>query len=606
MGKVIQGVNDLSTTHPDLVKEWDYDKNGDLTPEDVTAGSRTKVWWKLPYDDPKTGKHFDLSWEMAVDSRAVRGYGCPYLSGKKVMPGFNDLATTHPKLAQEWDYGKNGDLTPEKVTAGSPKKIWWFMLYDDPLTGKQFDFSWQEKISNRTHFGYGCPYLSGNQVYVGFNDLATTHPELIKEWNYLKNGALQPKDVSEFSKKTVWWIFPYDDPATGKHFDFEWKDTVVHRTREDRGCPYFTNRAIWVGYNDLATTHPDLVKEWNYAKNNGLTPQNVTAGSKKNVWWILPYDDPFTGKHFDFEWEMCISKRTYRDHGCPYLSGKKILKGFNDLFATKPQLADEWDYEKNVDISPDDITEGSNRKVWWLLKYTDPNTGNYFEFSWKAQVNSRAKGAGCPVLSGKMVWYGFNDLPTTHAELMYEWDFEKNKKIDPYNITAGCNQSVWWKCATCGTSWNAVVNKRAHGNSCPVCASSRGEKAIKDILMKFDIDFVQEKTVYIPEHNKYFYFDFFVAPDVFIEYDGEQHFEASPYFKGKTGLKQTIGRDSIKNQYCKENHFDLLRIPYIYDPIKNKNEIERIVIDFLKNRKAPKEISEFYAGYGSNYEKLFC
>ena len=228
-----------------------------------------------------------------------------------------------------------------------------------------------------------------------------------------------------------------------------------------------------------------------------------------------------------------------------------------------------------------------------------------FEFSWKAQVNSRAKGAGCPVLAGKMVWYGFNDLPTTNAELMYEWDFEKNKKLDPYSITAGCNQNAWWKCITCGTSWNAPVSKRAHGRGCPVCASSRGEKTIKDILIKHGINFKQEKTVFVSEYKKSFYFDFFVSPDLFIEYDGEQHFEARTYFKGKTGLKQTIRRDTIKNQYCKDNHFYLLRIPYTYDPIKNKAEIERIVMGFLREKHIPQEIFEFYSGYESNYTKLF-
>lgn len=605
MAKLIPGVNDLTTTYPDLVKEWDYTKNGSLKPEDLTAGSNKKVWWILPYDDPKTGRHFDFSWNASVNSRTKRGYKCPYLSGKLIQPGFNDLATTHPKLVQEWDYIKNGDLTPEQVTAGSPKKIWWFLIYDDPISGKQFDFSWQEKISNRTHFDYGCPYFSGNAIWFGFNDLATTHPELIKEWNFKKNGKLQPKDVTEFSRKSVWWQYPYDDPVTNKHFDFEWKDTVVHRTKEDRGCPFFRNRGVWPGYNDLATTHPDLAKEWDYAKNGSLKPTDITAGSKTSVWWLLPYDDPFTGKHFDLSWKMGIDKRAYRNQDCPYFSGKKILKGFNDLATTKPNLAEEWDYEKNGDLKPEDVTEGSNKKVWWLLKYTDPITGNDFEFSWQAQINSRAKGYGCPVLTGKMVWYGFNDLPTTHAELLYEWDFEKNKHLDPYNITAGCGKNAWWKCITCGSSWSTSVNNRARGASCPVCASSRGEKIIKDILLKHEIPFEQEKTVYIKEYKKSYFFDFYVAPDIYIEYDGEQHFVASSYFKGKKGLKDTVARDTIKNQYCKDNNMLLLRIPFIYDPGKNKTEIEQLITDFIDTKKIPSEIFDFYKGYQGNYAELF-
>ena len=40
-----------------LLDEWDYEKNGSLTPKNVTAGSIKKVWWLQPYDDNDTGKH---------------------------------------------------------------------------------------------------------------------------------------------------------------------------------------------------------------------------------------------------------------------------------------------------------------------------------------------------------------------------------------------------------------------------------------------------------------------------------------------------------------------------------------------------------------------
>ena len=41
------------------------------------------------------------------------------------MPGFNDLATQEPRIAREWAQDMNGALTPEMVTTGSRKKVWW-------------------------------------------------------------------------------------------------------------------------------------------------------------------------------------------------------------------------------------------------------------------------------------------------------------------------------------------------------------------------------------------------------------------------------------------------------------------------------------------------
>ena len=60
----------------------------------------------------------------------------------------------------------------------------------------------------------------------------------------------------------------------------------------------------------LAETHPELAKQWHPTKNGNLTAKDVTCGNRKKVWWYLPYDDPETGKHFDFEWETRISHRS--------------------------------------------------------------------------------------------------------------------------------------------------------------------------------------------------------------------------------------------------------------------------------------------------------
>ena len=600
------GFNDLETINPELAKEWHPTKNGDLSPRDVTPGSGKKVWWLFPYDDPKTGKHFDFEWEAMISDR-VRGRGCPFIppaTNPSVWPGFNDLETINPELAKEWHPTKNGDLSPRDVTPGSGKKVWWLFPYDDPKTGKHFDFEWNAVIKNRTG-GLGCPYLSGKAVWPGFNDLATTNPELVKEWNQTRNGSLSPKDVSAGSSQKVWWIYPYDDPKTGKHFDFEWQAAIADRVK-GKGCPFISGKAVWPGFNDLATTNPELVKEWNQTRNGSLSPKDVSAGSSQKVWWIYPYDDPKTGKHFDFEWEAVICTRT-KGVGCPFIppaTNPSVWPGFNDLETINPELAKEWHPTKNGNLRPNQVNEYSNKRVWWFIPYDDPNTGKHFDFEWQAYISHRAKGIGCPYLSGKAAWPGYNDLTTTNPELAAEWHPTKNGKLRPEYARAGSDKKVWWLIKyenpkngkIYDLEWEASIEHRVAGQGCPFLFVSKGESLLAEIL---PATFEREKTL----KNSLKRFDFFDSEGkMAIEYDGLQHFKATEFFGGEKALVRLNKSDSEKNQYCKSNNIALLRIPYIFDPITDREEIENIVLNFLKTKKIPAKIKKFYLSIEtSNY-----
>ena len=109
----------------------------------------------------------------------------------------NSLGKTYPELASEWHPTMNGKLTPEDITFGSGKKVWWL--------GK-CGHEWEARINNRVYKSQDCPYCAGRKVLVGFNDLCTTHPELAKEWHPTKNGDLLPQEVTAASKKNIWWL----------------------------------------------------------------------------------------------------------------------------------------------------------------------------------------------------------------------------------------------------------------------------------------------------------------------------------------------------------------------------------------------------------------
>jgi hypothetical protein len=428
------------------------------------------VWWLYSYDDPETGKHFDFEWQAEVRDRS-RGNKCPFLSGRAIWPGFNDLATRCPKLAKQWHPTKNGNLKPTDVTPYSDKKVWWLYSYDDPETGKHFDFEWEADIFGRAR-GKRCPYFTGNAVWPGFNDLASKYPELAKQWHPSKNEELTPSNVTCGAGKKAWWLQPYDDPKTGKHFDFEWEARIADRVN-GIGCPYLSGQATWPGFNDLATQHPDLVEQWHPTKNGDLKATDVASNSKMRVHWLFPYDDPKTGKHFDFVWAVSVYSRV-KNKGCPYLSGQAVWPGFND-FATKyPELAKQWHPTKNGNLKSSDVAAHSDKNVWWLYSHDDPETGQHFDFIWRASIKDRVNGDGCPFLSGAKVWPGFNDFATKYPELAKEWHPTKNRKRTPDKVYKGEIRKSWWLCLKCGAVWRASVRERTcEERMCPVCSRNK-------------------------------------------------------------------------------------------------------------------------------------
>ena len=325
-----------------LLQEWDWEKNT-LLPTEITTRSNKKVWWKCEHGHP---------WEAAAYNRSA-GRGCPYCSGRKVWKGFNDLVTTYPELAAQWDWEKN-TMLPTAVTAGSNKKIWWACEYGH---------SWEATVASRVR-GRGCPYCSGQKVWSGFNDLATTHPALLLEWDFEKN-SFPPTEVSSGSEKKVWWKCEHGH---------SWEAVVCSRTK-GVGCPYCSGQRVWKGFNDLATTHPNLLSKWDWEKNN-ILPSEVSIGFRKKVWWKCEYGH---------SWEATILHRA-TGRGCPYCAGKKVWQDFNDLATIHPYLLREWDWGKNSFL-PSEITAGSGRKTWWKCKYGH---------SWEARVGDRMRGRGCP------------------------------------------------------------------------------------------------------------------------------------------------------------------------------------------------------------------
>jgi len=139
----MQRKKNLLETYPGIAAEWHLTKNGELTPDQVVAGSNKRFWWQCPQGP-------DHEWEAKLSNRtSTNKTGCPCCAGQKVSVT-NSLATQFPDIAAEWHPTKNGELTPDQVVAGSGKIFWW-QCPQGP------DHEWPATLVGRTREGAGCP-----------------------------------------------------------------------------------------------------------------------------------------------------------------------------------------------------------------------------------------------------------------------------------------------------------------------------------------------------------------------------------------------------------------------------------------------------------------
>jgi hypothetical protein len=325
---ILVGFNDLKTLNPLIASEadgWDPSSVGK---------SRGMKKWKC-----KLGH----KWSATVSNRTFFNSKCPYCLNQKTWPGFNDLATTHPKLAKEadgWD--------PRKISAGSHKKLKWKCTEGHV---------WNAFVYSRSDSkGSGCPTCANKIVKVGFNDLKTTNPSVASEAD-----GWDPTKVVAGSHKIVKW------KCKKGHI---WETPIINRALRTRGCPTCANYKLLVGFNDLATTFPEIAKQA-----DGWDTSSVVYGSEKRMPWICSYGH---------KWTISVNKRTGQNSThCPVCSGKKLLVGFNDLATTFPIMAKEadgWDPRK--------ISAGSHKKLKW--KCTEGHV-------WTISPHGRKRGkSNCP------------------------------------------------------------------------------------------------------------------------------------------------------------------------------------------------------------------
>ncbi len=475
---VIKGKSDLQTVNPSLAYEWNYEKNEELTPMDVTPNSGKKVWWKCSKGHEWQGRIADRN----------KGTGCPicnserhtsfpeyaiafYLKkyGLEVIHSYKeqgyelDIYIPSKRVAIEYDgyYWHKNKAQQDLDKNASCKKdgIKLYRIREDlpKLNDSSIDYIVKQNQKDlpiilekvlRKIIGINVD-IDIERDYIAIENLREftekkfsllySKPEIAKEWNYEKNGSLKPEHFTTNSHKKVWW------KCCNGH---EWQATIDSRNNGN-DCPFCSGQKVLSGYNDLQTVNPILAKEWNCEKNGSLKPEHFTANSHKKVWWKC------CNGH---EWQAIIASRS-KGNRCPYCSGRFVVKGKNDLQTVNPNLANEWNYEKNGGLTPMDVMPNSVKKAWWKC-----NQGH----EWQAAISSRNKGNGCPYCSSRFAIKGENDLQTVNPNLANEWNYEKNNGLTPMDVLPNSGKKVWWKC-TKGHEWQAIISNRSKGSGCPIC-----------------------------------------------------------------------------------------------------------------------------------------
>lgn len=350
---VIKGKTDLMSQKPEIVNEWDFEKNT-ITPDEISCYSGIKVWWKCAEGH---------SWKATVSNR-VNGSGCPQCNIENVNSFCEQAVYYYIKKA--FPDAVNGDMHINMELDIYIPSIKTAIEYDGEAWHKsvkkqETDIAKNEKCKES-----------------GISMIRIREPRLDPITgcvSFVRRDSISSKSLDEVISSLLRYL----------HIS----DIDVDTDRD--GGQILSQYATKKYENSLQYCYPEIAAEWHPTKNGALTPDKVSKAARRKVWWH---------GRCGHDWVMAVSDRTrppYEDQngkihnpqGCPYCSSKRVLAGFNDLESQYPDIAAEWHPTKNGTLHPSDIMPGSGKKVWWLGK-----CGH----EWQSTPNKRCKdNSQCPI-----------------------------------------------------------------------------------------------------------------------------------------------------------------------------------------------------------------
>lgn len=304
----------VSESMPELIPEWDIEVNGKYTPQNTGQKSHIPIGWVC-----SNGHKY-----LMPPQQRERGQGCPFCSGRQIAVGENDLATTHPHIASQWNYYMNGDSTPQQVSKGTNGKFWW-------LCPNGHDY---ESAINKRTSGRGCPICTNKILVSGLNDLLTMYPDLAAELHPTKNGALKPTEVIAGSHQKLWW------QCSEGHV---WEATTISRIN-GRGCASCAN----YGFKPNQTAILYFIQnEELYARKIGITnveKQNIRLKAFGRRGWNLIHQIENDGATVAELEKIVLKKWIRKELGMPRYLGQQEMGsvgGWTETFSFDGPTNDE-------------------------------------------------------------------------------------------------------------------------------------------------------------------------------------------------------------------------------------------------------------------------
>ncbi|MCQ2438549.1 MAG: hypothetical protein MJ074_02160 [Oscillospiraceae bacterium] len=439
--RTVAGVNDFATVYPEIAIEWHPTKKGDLLPTQLSKKNGKKVWWLCKYGH---------EWQATPHDRATDNTGCPICSQRrltsfpeqailyyirKLYPNainrFRDIfdngmeldiyvpsihfavefdgaawhnnEEAHDREKIKYDICKKNQITLFRVKEYTGEE--WKDVADtvyychkrktetelQPIIQAIMDSidpesnMWTRVNPRQIHSSVTVDIeRDANEIREYLtpvpNSLSQLRPDLVKEWNAERNGKIKPEMFGINSNEIVWWKC-----SKCRH---EWRTSIIHRGgKSNSGCPEcskqqrgttFTKRRV-TERGSLAEKNPALAAEWHPTKNGNLTPEDITEKRFAAAWWMCP--------KCGYEWQASPNNRS-RGIGCPCCSGRVPKIGENDFQTLYPELAKDWNYEKNGELRPEQFLPRSGKKVWWRCSCCG--------CKWQTEIRNRTNGNKCP------------------------------------------------------------------------------------------------------------------------------------------------------------------------------------------------------------------
>jgi DNA-directed RNA polymerase subunit RPC12/RpoP len=298
------GRNSVERIHPIHARFWNSKKNSGRKPNEFTSGSSFNADWKCDLCQNE--------WKADINNQLKHDEPCPYCRNPRSLHsnGVNSIEHDHPDIARDWD--SSNSKKPSEVLPGSKYRAKFICQLE--MFGKTCLHKWESRVATRCLVQKGrskpsgCPAHAGKEVnnHDQRNALQCTHPEVAEELDDEKNPPrINGMTITAGCNEMLWWRCR--DCST------EFQAQVSSRTQGEKGrriCSVCRNREVHSdGRNSLRHTHPHLSADWDEDNNGDITPDNVVAGSTKDVHWRCSQQTN-SGEVCNYRWKQSLYSRT--------------------------------------------------------------------------------------------------------------------------------------------------------------------------------------------------------------------------------------------------------------------------------------------------------